>query len=142
MTSPFFLAPHATGDLDDQINEMHRARLAARDEAIAAEQARVDAIWCKYTDLEVRDRCVWNLRFNKTKLKDIAETFGITTERVRKILLRKQREAEQWHKQEPVRDHMNLLALQNCTRGVLETRIAFLQALADFEWPRKERSDD
>ena len=130
---PYFIEPQEAGDLDDQINEMHRLRLEAR----AAEEKRIDEVRAQFPDLEIRDRCIWNLWFNKTMKKNIAATFGISVTRVQNILDRADKDAKRWNKREAMRNVVQEFDLENCSAPMLSSRIATLQALADYEWSKE-----
>jgi FixJ family two-component response regulator len=132
MTQPFFFEPQEAGDLDDQINEMYRLK----HEQLAAEAERRDKIRAQFPDLEIRDRCIWNLWFNKTMKKNIAATFGISKDRVQQVLDRAKRDGKRWHQREAMRDDVQEFDLTNCSAPMLESRIALLQALADYEWSK------
>jgi FixJ family two-component response regulator len=132
MTQPFFFEPQEAGDLDDQINEMYRLK----HEQLAAEAERRDKLRAQFPDLEIRDRCIWNLWFNKTMKKNIAATFGISKDRVQQVLDRAKKDGKRWHQREAMRDGVQEFALINCSAPVLESRIALLQALADYEWSK------
>lgn len=118
--------------MDDQINELYRLK----HEQLAAEAERRDKLRAQFPDLEIRDRCIWNLWFNKTMKKNIAATFGISKDRVQQVLDRAKSDGKRWHQREAMRDDVQEFALVNCSAPVLESRIALLQALADYEWSK------
>lgn len=136
MTIPFFFTPNVKGDLDDQINEMYRLKHEKLAAEYEAEVERLNRTSDQFPDLEIRDRCIWNLWFNKTPKPKIAAMFGVSVDRVQKVLRRAKKDGKYWHKREDARDVVQEFGLANCSLPMLESRIALLQALADYEWSK------